>query len=257
VLPLTPYLTHRSTYTSLLVTLTLLSFLTLLPILPLIPLRPLFFVLGVLPFAFTHPFTQGSIIPLLKGGAISIKGGNTSTVLTGLTYAKYASLKMKLRRWIDDDRLEDKHWGAEMREVELWENERWAPGPLSSSSSLQAGVQDDLDSAGAGLGLGLGSGLDGGSGSGSVLAAAGTGTWSKAHLRPADRAPWTRGRDGWSGVGGEVRWVFSLLDCVFYHLPVGWDIGCFFWLSSVLLLLFACDGRFTAFALVVPGARCG
>ena len=52
---------------------------------------------------------------------------------------------MKLRRWIDDDKLEDRHWGAEMREVELWENEKWAP---SSSSSFS--TQDDLDTAGAG-----------------------------------------------------------------------------------------------------------
>ncbi|KAG2099642.1 uncharacterized protein F5147DRAFT_655822 [Suillus discolor] len=28
-------------------------------------------------------------------------------------------MKITLRRWIDDDRLDDKHWGAEMREVEL------------------------------------------------------------------------------------------------------------------------------------------
>lgn len=142
-----------------------------------------------------------------------IKGGNAGTTLTGLTYAKYASLKMKLQRWIDDDRLEDKHWGAEMREVELWENERWTPvhGP-SLSSSFQVSVQDDLDNAGADSG----SGIDGGAGEGSGFAIVGAGTWSKTHLRPAERVPWTRGRDGWSGVGGEVRFVFSL-----YHSPVG------------------------------------
>ncbi|KAI5986170.1 hypothetical protein EDD15DRAFT_2299353 [Pisolithus albus] len=37
------------------------------------------------------------------------------------------------------------------------------------------------------------------------------GTWSKTHLRQSERAPWTRGRDGWSGVGGEIsNLTFSL-----------------------------------------------
>jgi hypothetical protein len=31
---------------------------------------------------------------------------------------------------MDDDRLEDRHWNTEMREVELWENERWSPTGL-------------------------------------------------------------------------------------------------------------------------------
>lgn len=31
---------------------------------------------------------------------------------------------MQLTRFIDDDRLEDKHWYSELRVVELWENER-------------------------------------------------------------------------------------------------------------------------------------
>lgn len=34
--------------------------------------------------------------------------------------------------------------------------------------------------------------------------------WSKMNLRPGERGPWTRGRDGWGGVGsgkGAVRSV--------------------------------------------------
>ncbi|KAG1732390.1 integral peroxisomal membrane peroxin-domain-containing protein [Suillus paluster] len=216
--PLTPHLIHRSTHTSLILTLTLLSFLLLLPILPLIPLRLLFLVLGVSPFAWTHPITQVRIIPLLKAavnGSI-IKGSNAGTTLT----TKYATLKTKLRRWIDDDRLEDRHWSAEMREVELWENERWAPGPSSSSSSF--GTQDDLDTVGAGSSFG--SGFDVGAGSGSALVGAGTGTWSKTHLRSADRASWTRARDGWSGVGGEVssNLTFSLAPGWAFVETEGW-----------------------------------
>ncbi|OAX41664.1 hypothetical protein K503DRAFT_684952 [Rhizopogon vinicolor AM-OR11-026] len=207
VSPLTPHITHRSTHTSLILTLTLLSFLILLPALPLIPLRPLLFLLGTFPFLWTHPFTQDRIIPLLKSipatrSTGTIKGTNPNTALTGLMYtnSKYASLKMKLRRWIDDDRLEDRHWGAEMREVELWENERWAPGP---SSSVQI-----------------------------------AGTWSKSHLRPADRAPWTRGRDGWSGLGAEVRCVFSLSLAALARWVFGY---CFS--SLVTLHCFALAGR--------------
>lgn len=205
--PLAPHLIHRSTHTSLVLTLILLSFLFLLPVLPLIPLRLLFFVLGVSPFIWTHPVTQVRILPLLKAavnGGI-VKGGNASATLTGMTSSKYAAMRIKLRRWIDDDRLDDKHWGAEMREVELWENERWTPGPSSSSSFA---TQDDLDA--------VGSGFDVGDGSGSALLGAGAGTWSKTNLRPADRAPWTRARDGWSGVGGEVSSNLT------FSLALGW-----------------------------------
>ena len=31
--------------------------------------------------------------------------------------------------------------------------------------------------------------------------------WSKANLHPGERGPWTRKRDGWGGVGVEVRFV--------------------------------------------------
>lgn len=37
------------------------------------------------------------------------------------------------------------------------------------------------------------------------------GTWSKANLKPNERVGWTRARDGWSGVGGEVRCVGVLV----------------------------------------------
>lgn len=224
--PLTPHLIHRSTHTSLVLTLTLLSFLFLLPVLPLIPLRMLFFVLGVSPFIWTHPVTQARILPPLKAainGGI-VKGGNASATLLGVTSFKYTAMKIKLRRWIDDDRLDDKHWGAEMREVELWENERWTPGPSSSSSFV---TQDDFNA--------VGSGFDVGDGSESALLGAGAGTWSKTNLRPADRAPWTRARDGWSGVGGEVssNLTFSLAPGWAFVETEGWRPDVFgSWVSA-------------------------
>ena len=35
-------------------------------------------------------------------------------------------LSMVVRRLIDDDRLSDKCWNSELREVQLWENERFS-----------------------------------------------------------------------------------------------------------------------------------
>ncbi|KAG2344389.1 hypothetical protein BDR05DRAFT_999152 [Suillus weaverae] len=109
----------------LILTLALLSFPFLLPVLPLIPLCVLFFVLGVFPFIWTHPVMQARILPLLKAG------GNASTILTGITSSKYAAMKIRLRRWIDDDTLYDKHWGAEM-----WEHKN---------------TKDNLDAMGSGF----------------------------------------------------------------------------------------------------------
>ena len=34
-----------------------------------------------------------------------------------------------LERFVDNDRLDDRVWRSEMREVELWENERFKPAP--------------------------------------------------------------------------------------------------------------------------------
>ncbi|KAG2045732.1 hypothetical protein BDR06DRAFT_1015363 [Suillus hirtellus] len=99
-----------------------------------------------------------------------------------------------------------------MRDVELWENERWAPGPSLSSSFS---TQDDLDAVGLEF--------DVGDGSGSALLGAGAGMWSNTNLRPADRAPRTRARDGWSGVGGEVsNLTFSLAPGWAFVETEGW-----------------------------------
>ena len=77
-------------------------------------------------------------------------------------------------RWVDNDRLEDKHWRSELREVELWENERFGGAGGDDGALPDAG-------------------------------------WNKANLRAVERKAWTRGRDGWSGVAddgsGDVRSV--------------------------------------------------
>ena len=137
----------------------------MIPLVYMLPMRATCLVAGLLPFAFTHPFTQHTLLPALQSG------------LGPLAIYVHACVF----RLIDNDNLEDRHWRTELREVELYENERWAPGPSGSS--------DDVTKA--------------------------EGTWSKNHLKAGERKAWTRGRDGWSGVSddgsGEVRSACSVL----------------------------------------------
>lgn len=109
VFPYLLHLTFATSYTPLIFTVTLLSTLLAIPFLSLIPLRPLFLVGGLAPFALSHPLTQRTLTQLLP--------------------------TLPLRRWharlirlVDDDKLNDRHWQSELREVELFENERWLPG---------------------------------------------------------------------------------------------------------------------------------
>jgi hypothetical protein len=99
-----------------------LSTLLALLFLSLIPLRPLFLIGGLVPFAFTHPFVQRTL-PLL------------------LSTLSLSYWRARLTRLIDDDRLKDRHWQSELREVELFENERWVPGESAgwSKANLKSG----------------------------------------------------------------------------------------------------------------------
>ncbi|OCH84108.1 hypothetical protein OBBRIDRAFT_764704 [Obba rivulosa] len=148
VLPVVPHLTHASPYTSIILTFTLVTFLLAIPLINLLPMRMTFLTLGLSPLVFTHPFTRLTLLPaLLSANRLLLRRA-----------------RVRMYRTIDDDRLEDRHWHAEMREVALFENERWAAGEE-------------------------GAGADAG--------------WGKAHLRPGERKAWTRGRDGWSGVADD------------------------------------------------------
>ncbi|KAF5317834.1 hypothetical protein D9619_012638 [Psilocybe cf. subviscida] len=81
---------------------------------------------------------------------------------------------MVIQRVLDDDRLTDECWNAEMREVQLWENERYGGLIPGTSASMPTTATVGPPQRG----------------------------WSKQNLRPGERAGWTRGRDGWNGVGG-------------------------------------------------------
>jgi len=85
---------------------------------------------------------------------------------------------MVIQRFLDDDRLSDECWNSEMREVELWENERYG-GPLPLPSDNHPMASPPATAVGAAPQKG----------------------WNKQNLRNGERSAWTRGRDGWSGVG--------------------------------------------------------
>jgi len=176
IVPVIPHLTYASPYSSAILSFALASFVLLLPVIYLLPLRPIFLVVGLTPFFLTHPFTQSTLIPLLRDFVVR-------------PWRK--TIVLRLTRLIDDDKLEDKHWRSEVREVELWENERWSSN--SRDISLDNGETSALSNAGG---------------------------WGKTKLKPGERKAWTRGRDGWSGVSddgtGDVRSVLSLVHACYY-----------------------------------------
>ncbi|KAI0916942.1 hypothetical protein AcW2_007201 [Taiwanofungus camphoratus] len=171
VLPVVPHLTHSTPYSPIILTFTLVSFILLIPIVNILPLRMTFLVFGLSPLFLTHPFTRLTLYPV---------------VLTRVR-PLIKSFRVQLTRAVDNDRLEDKHWQTEMREVELYENERWSPSASTSSSS------EDIASLDAG--------------------------WGKAYLKPGERKAWTRGRDGWSGVSDDGSGDVSNLT---FSLSSGW-----------------------------------
>lgn len=163
--PAIPHLNYSSPYTSLILTIVAVTSMLSIPLVQLIPLRAAFLVIGLAPFFVTHPCTRFTLIPLVNQ-VISSHVKRT---------------RVRFARLVDNDRLEDKHWRSELKEVYLWENERWAG---------VAGSEDDgITEAG----------------------------WSKSNLRPTERRGWTRGRDGWSGVSddgsGDVRSVSLRSSC--------------------------------------------
>ncbi|KZT44598.1 hypothetical protein SISSUDRAFT_1124094 [Sistotremastrum suecicum HHB10207 ss-3] len=102
IVPLTPYLAPSSPFITSLFILTLLS----VPIVLLIPLRLSFLFVGIFPFVLTHPYVLPHIPTLYR--------------------AIVKPMKSHFRRFMDNDNLQDRHWFSELREVELWENERWS-----------------------------------------------------------------------------------------------------------------------------------
>lgn len=136
-----------------------------LPLLPILPLRPTFLVLGLTPFLLTHPTTQ-QLLPLIVNAVRKMHATS-------------------LQRIVDNDRLDDIVWSAPLKEVELWENERWALGSGTSTNAADAG-------------------------------------WGKINLKRGERKGWSRRRDGWSDaealsgtLDGDVQSVLFLFPLLF------------------------------------------
>ncbi|PPQ82009.1 hypothetical protein CVT25_014661 [Psilocybe cyanescens] len=213
--------TSRSPYTTHILTLLVVSFPPLLFVihLPIFPIREVCLIAGLAPFVLAHPYVR-MVLPVLGGLLVDaapallgrwhrvrrrLVGMNLKVfgvdVAAGLGLHEQAvkgeeeeegieKVKEKmlpvstiLQRIIDDDRLSDECWNAEMREVQLWENERYG-GPLPSDSPAM-----------------IASSLVGGGNTSSGFLPPQKG-WSKLNLRPGERSAWTRGQDGWSGSGG-------------------------------------------------------
>ncbi|CDO69912.1 hypothetical protein BN946_scf184884.g71 [Trametes cinnabarina] len=172
---LVPYLTYSTPYSGTILSFVLTTFLAMIPIVNLLPVRTTCLVLGLLPFCLTHPFVQNWLIPTFHAGL----------------YPTLNALRFRAWRAVDDDNLEDKHWHTELREVELWENERWVPGPTSGSEEKSRPE----------------------------------GSWSKANLRPGDLrdgSSWKQ-RTGdriWKGLGWdpEAQMRVSLVISLFYYV---------------------------------------
>ncbi|KAJ3926058.1 MAG: integral peroxisomal membrane peroxin-domain-containing protein [Lentinula lateritia] len=165
---ITPYLSHlslspndpqiskpKSPYTLPILTVLILTFpiLVFLVTSTIFPARLVCFVCGVGPVLFLNPQLRRW----------------TSDTINLLTYLQSS---LPDTRILDDNNLSDDVWISEMREVELWENERLDPGITAIPATFFG------------------------------TAPPSNGGWSKIHLKSNDRAPWTRGRDGWSGVPG-------------------------------------------------------
>ncbi|KAJ7716141.1 integral peroxisomal membrane peroxin-domain-containing protein [Mycena metata] len=179
--PYIPYLTHRKPQTPHILTALLVSLLPMVALvsLPVFPVRTVCLVLGIGPLLLTHP-TVRALLPSLAAMALAYLDASPliaklkAKICAGGSTATWKSLGVRL---IDDANLTDECWVAQMREVELFENERFGAGADGTHQE-----------------------------------------WSKSNLRDGERTGWTRGRDGWSGVGGQGG-VSSNLT---FSLDPGW-----------------------------------
>ncbi|KAG5644327.1 hypothetical protein DXG03_008685 [Asterophora parasitica] len=226
---------------------------------PFFPARIVCLVAGLAPLIATHPRVRPLLLPLsqfastsaitIAQQAITILAERYRTFRVFVSKLGLANsrtqpqlspervvlppLQTILERLKDDDRLDDVCWRAEMREVELWENERYTrrPGPgvdPSPRSSIDgtAGLPSyphghDIDPHVSALQqqqirhtrsapdatdakhatelhrLSLPAHP-------SILTHPvphpADAAWSKTNLRPGERRAWTRGRDGWGGI---------------------------------------------------------
>ncbi|KAG5333553.1 hypothetical protein C0989_005451 [Termitomyces sp. Mn162] len=241
-----------SSYPPLILLTLLLTFPPLLVLLasPLFPTRFVCLVGGLLPLLATHPrvlpilpmlgklavtFTQNVLVVLVRRYVelqrafltfwTRIKGkgrgrGEEPTVHAGDIDVDLPPLRTILERIRDNDRLDDTCWNAEMREVELFENERFVPSrsrqcsnPILPSTSPDRSTSPTLVAAFCGVpaptitsqGQRFSLPSTPMSGINSVAPDPTDPGWGKANLRSGERRGWTRGQDGWGGVRTRSR----------------------------------------------------
>ncbi|KAG6915800.1 hypothetical protein DXG01_009801 [Tephrocybe rancida] len=243
-----------SSYPPLILLSLLLTFPPLVALLasPLFPTRLVCLVGGLAPLIGTHPHIRPLLGPLAK--LATALADNVVVVLSRrytelrTTYVHWMStrapafvdvsdkhppppLQTLLERLRDNDRLDDTCWRAEMRDVELWENERLAPrsspGPLPSA--YPDGTAADANNTHSPSPAASFSGLPpedmwpaptptprehrfslpplplAGGGIAAPPPDPADPGWGKAHLRGGERRAWTRGQDGWGGIRPRSR----------------------------------------------------
>lgn len=184
VYPCTSFLTHKSIYSSHILTLLVVTFLPVLFLVttPYFPVHQVALSVGVLPILLTHPSIRPFLQHLTKHFRSAEFFGHASLAFHRARSSKLISWMMPNIGWtseapktwtsfiqlvVDNNSLTDAAWNSEMRQLELFENERLDPA-LSSDDST---VTHDRIKA-----------------------------FRKNHLRPGERSAWTRRRDGWGSI---------------------------------------------------------
>ncbi|KAJ7591018.1 integral peroxisomal membrane peroxin-domain-containing protein [Mycena floridula] len=195
VQPYTAYIVNRSPYTPHILTLLVV---TLLPAIffvsaPTFPLRQVCIAAGVLPFIIANPSIYPWLVRLFKyvrsrEFITHVKAFMAQSPIMNWLKPRLSTSSIPFTAWksmaqyvVDNNNLSDICWNSEIREVELFENERLDPAVAKEE------VKDDTTVSGHSRTRSNAERLHK--------------SWSKTHLRPLERTAWTRGRDGWSGVG--------------------------------------------------------
>ncbi|KAJ7625496.1 integral peroxisomal membrane peroxin-domain-containing protein [Roridomyces roridus] len=182
--PYIPYFTHRKPHTNHILTLLLISLLPMLFLvsLPVFPIRGVCLFMGIAPLLLTHPVIS-AMLPGLYDAA--------------LTRAEASPLLGKLRNKLagTGPAAAPRSWRSlAVRVVDdaNLTDECW----VAQKREVELFENERFGSADDGHQR----------------------EWSKANLRDGERAGWTRGRDGWSGVGGQG----SVSSNLTFSLDPGW-----------------------------------
>ncbi|KAJ6520846.1 integral peroxisomal membrane peroxin-domain-containing protein [Mycena capillaripes] len=166
--PYIPYITNRKPQTPHILTLLIISLLPMMALvsLPAFPVRTVCLFLGIAPLLLTHPIIR---VLLPNVFALALSHIEASPVITRLRSRIFGSGSASSpRSW--------KSLGVRLIDDANLTDECWVAErrEVELFENERFGGADDAHKE-----------------------------WSKANLREGERTGWTRGRDGWSGVGGQ------------------------------------------------------